>query len=238
VEQPSLFDQGEVSPEPRLPKASAAKADVPVDESERAFAKDPRNHVVLEASAGTGKTKVLVDRYVNLIEAGVDPRNILAITFTRKAAAEMRDRVLTTIRERVTGPDQSASANALRAQWALIKDRAADINISTIDAFCFGLLREFPLEADVDPAFEIADETEVPRFRAEAIELTLAACRQELITDERVRLLLAYKGPARLGGALEERQDLLVFELAERQHGVADGLDRFLLGPEGVHLGL
>jgi ATP-dependent exoDNAse (exonuclease V) beta subunit len=148
VEQPSLFDVDPPSPsQPSAPPASARLT--PVDESERAFARDPRNHVVLEASAGTGKTKVLVDRYVNLIEAGVDPRNILAITFTRKAAAEMRDRVLSTIRERVTSPDQSASTKALRAQWALIKDRAADINISTIDAFCFGLLREFPLEADV-----------------------------------------------------------------------------------------
>jgi superfamily I DNA/RNA helicase len=54
---------------------------------------------VLEASAGTGKTRVLVDRYVRLIvDAGVDPKNILAITFTRKAAAEMRDRVLDTLR--------------------------------------------------------------------------------------------------------------------------------------------
>jgi ATP-dependent helicase/nuclease subunit A len=208
VEQPSLFDLGDASPKPRLPQEQAAKPDAPpVDEAERAFAKDPRNHVVLEASAGTGKTKVLVDRYVNLIEAGVDPRNILAITFTRKAAAEMRDRVLTTIRERVASPDQSASAKALRAQWALIKDRAADINISTIDAFCFGLLREFPLEADVDPAFEIADETEVPRFRAEAIELTLTSCRDELVADERVRLLFAFKGPSRLRGALDRLLD-------------------------------
>ncbi|TAK16908.1 MAG: hypothetical protein EPO35_04380, partial [Acidobacteria bacterium] len=205
MEQPRLDFGAEVTPTPPLPKAPAT--DVPSDEAERAFSRDPRNHVVLEASAGTGKTKVLVDRYVNLIEAGVDPRNILAITFTRKAAAEMRDRVLSTIRERVTGPDQTAGAKALRAQWAIIKDRAADINISTIDAFCFGLLREFPLEADVDPAFEIADETEVPRFRAEAIELTLAACREALVSDERVRLLLAFKGPNQLRKALDRLLD-------------------------------
>ena len=54
-----------------------------------------RSHnVVLEASAGTGKTSVLVWRYVNLLKAGVEPANILAITFTRKAAAEMRERIV------------------------------------------------------------------------------------------------------------------------------------------------
>ena len=54
----------------------------------------PRHNVVLEASAGTGKTSVLVVRYINLLKAGVDPANILAMTFTRKAAAEMRERII------------------------------------------------------------------------------------------------------------------------------------------------
>jgi hypothetical protein len=72
-------------PEPRtLPR-------FPPDQPARDFAIAPENDVVLEASAGTGKTRVLVDRYVRLIEKGVDPRHILAITFTRKAAAEMRE---------------------------------------------------------------------------------------------------------------------------------------------------
>ena len=62
--QPSLFDAPDPNPAPR-PDPD------PIDQRERDFASDPSNHVVLEASAGTGKTKVLVDRYVNLIEAGV-----------------------------------------------------------------------------------------------------------------------------------------------------------------------
>ena len=69
------------------------------DQEARAFAVDPRVNVALEASAGTGKTRVLVDRYVNLLRAGVDPRHILAMTFTRKAAAEMRDRILAAMTE-------------------------------------------------------------------------------------------------------------------------------------------
>ena len=81
-----LFD----APEPAVDADRA-------DSAARAFAVDPRNNVVLEASAGTGKTTVLVQRYVNLLKAGVEPSNILAITFTRKAAAEMRERIMTTL---------------------------------------------------------------------------------------------------------------------------------------------
>ena len=74
------------------------------DAPARAFATDPANNVVLEASAGTGKTSVLVSRYVNLLRAGVDPSNILAITFTRQAAAEMRDRIIRELRRAADGP--------------------------------------------------------------------------------------------------------------------------------------
>src|SRR4029079_16667819 len=72
-----------------------------------------------------------------------------------------------------------------------LRERIADIEISTIEAVCRGLLREFPLEADVDPAFEIADETEMARFASEALDLTLRAARVLAKDDECVRLLFA-----------------------------------------------
>src|SRR5204862_4601941 len=141
------------------------------DAAARRAAVDPRRNVVLEASAGTGKTRVLVERYVNLLLAGVDPENILAITFTRKAAAEMRERII----ERLSEASRLSQFDG--ARWRELKERLTDIAISTIDAFCLSLLREFPLEADVDPGFELADDTEAPRLVEESLDQALRICR-------------------------------------------------------------
>jgi hypothetical protein len=118
-----------VSEQPRLDFDSPHVVET-ADARARRLAVDPRRNVALEASAGTGKTRVLVDRYVRLLEAGVAPRNILAITFTRKAAAEMRQRVMATLRER------HRDGGIAPARWREIRDGFGDIGISTIDAFC------------------------------------------------------------------------------------------------------
>jgi ATP-dependent helicase/nuclease subunit A len=166
------------------------------DAAARRHAVDPSQNVVLEASAGTGKTRVLVERYVNLLLAGVDPDNILAITFTRKAAAEMRQRIL----ERLKEASRTSQLDAGR--WRDLRERLSDIAISTIDAFCLSLLREFPLEADVDPGFDLADETEVPRLVEEALDTTLRICRAEARDDEDVALVFAQLGERRLRAGL------------------------------------
>ena len=158
------------------------------DAADRAAAVDPRRNVVLEASAGTGKTRVLVDRYVNLVRAGVEPRNILAITFTRKAASEMRDRILTTLR-------RTADEGGIEpAVWRSLRDHLQDVAISTIDAFCLSLLREFPLEADLDPGFGMADETEALRLVDESLDRTLRICRAAALTDPSTALVIARLG--------------------------------------------
>jgi ATP-dependent helicase/nuclease subunit A len=224
--QPTLFD---------LPLFGDDGADeAPPDQAARDFAVDPANDVVLEASAGTGKTRVLVARYVRLIEAGVDPRHILAITFTRKAAAEMRERVLAELRRRAAG------GGIPPPQWRALRDRVSDIQISTIDAFCFGLLREFPLEADVDPGFEIADETEMARFASEAMELTLRAARGLIVSDEAVRLLFArVKGPVlrdAVAGLLDRRHVALpaVATFVARESTCAGSADAARAFVEGI----
>ena len=162
------------------------------DASARAHAVDPSRNIVLEASAGTGKTRVLVDRYVNLLRAGVEPEHILAITFTRKAAAEMRERIIDALREAARLSQFDA------ARWRELKERLGEIAISTIDAFCLSLLREFPLEADVDPGFDLADGTEVPRLVGEALDRALRICRGIARDDDDVALVFAQLGERRL----------------------------------------
>src|SRR5215467_5568968 len=90
------------------------------DADARRVAVDPSKNVVLEASAGTGKTRVLVERYVNLLLAGVDPDNILAITFTRKAATEMRQRIV----ERLKEASRTSALDA--ARWRDLRGRLGD----------------------------------------------------------------------------------------------------------------
>src|SRR4029079_3978621 len=75
--------------------------------------------------------------------------------------------------------------------WREMRERSADIAISTIDAFCLSLLHEFPLEANLDPGFEMADETQVPRLMEEALDRALDLGRGLSRTDDYVRLLFA-----------------------------------------------
>ena len=185
------FDEPPIDHTPFEQAPSSDAQLVERDRAGRERAVDPRFNVALEASAGTGKTRVLVDRYVNLLRAGVDPSNILAITFTRKAAAEMRERILSTLRLAAERGEIPA------ARWRELRDRTGDINISTIDAFCLSLLREFPLEADLDPGFSLADDMEVPRLIDESLDRTLRICRAVSREDEAVALVFAQLGERR-----------------------------------------
>jgi ATP-dependent helicase/nuclease subunit A len=180
------------------------------DAAARRNAVNPSLNIVLEASAGTGKTRVLVERYVNLLRAGVEPDHILAVTFTRKAAAEMRQRIVDRLKE------ASRLSEFDAARWRELKERLGDIAVSTIDAFCLSLLREFPLEADVDPGFDLADATEVPRLVGDSLDLAFRICRAVAQDDDDVALVFAQLGERRL------------------RSGIAALLDRRLVAPHAL----
>jgi ATP-dependent helicase/nuclease subunit A len=191
------------------------------DADARRVAVDPTQNVVLEASAGTGKTRVLVERYVNLLLAGVDPDQILAITFTRKAAAEMRQRILERLKEASRASQLSA------AKWKDLRERLADIAISTIDAFCLSLIREFPLEAGVEPGFDLADETQIPRLIGEALDRSLRIGRRLAQTDPDVAMVFIQLRERRL------REGLAA--LLDRRLVASNVLRRFLqAGPSDL----
>ncbi len=136
-------------------------------------ASTPEASVWVDASAGTGKTKVLTDRVLRLLLRGTPPERILCLTFTRAAAAEMAlrisselarwtiadDAVLARDLAALTGlePDRPALDRARRL-FAAVLDVPGGMKIQTIHAFCQSLLRRFPLEAGVAPHFRIADE--------------------------------------------------------------------------------
>ncbi|WP_128694086.1 UvrD-helicase domain-containing protein [Methanoculleus taiwanensis] len=128
------------------------------------------------AGAGTGKTHVLVRKYIDLLESRDDlgVANILALTFTEKAAAEMKIRVREALAEK-EGP-----------RWDKLRDEFLWANISTFHSFCAQVLREFPLESGVAPGFAVLDEREAGRLRDETIEAFVygeppKACRDALI---------------------------------------------------------
>lgn len=115
-------------------------------------------NLLVSAGAGSGKTRVLVERFIQILlteAASVD--EIVAITFTNKAANEMRERIRKTASEKSI----SASNERERSKWLKIKHEVEGARISTFHGFCSRLLREHPVEAGVDPAFRVVDEIQM-----------------------------------------------------------------------------
>ncbi len=123
--------------------------------------------LIVEASAGTGKTSELIHRIVRVLAAGTPVQKIVAVTFTHKAAGELKIR----LRE---GLDRARAGCANATERACLEDaleRLEEAAIGTIHGFCAQILRERPVEACIDPAFEELTEPEADRFRARAFDL-------------------------------------------------------------------
>jgi ATP-dependent helicase/nuclease subunit A len=131
-------------------------------------AANPAQNASVHASAGTGKTWLLVTRIIRLLLEGARPDSILAITFTRKAAAEMQQRLTERLRDFMSArPDQ---LDEMLAQCGISPDddtrtRAQSLfapytlRATTFHAFCQELLQRFPLEAGVSPGFDLIETT-------------------------------------------------------------------------------
>ncbi len=143
--------------------------------------------VFVSAGAGTGKTTVLVERFVRAVcDRGVALDSVLVITYTERAAGELRTR----IRDRLVALDRADLARDIDRAW-----------ISTIHGFCSRLLRSHPFEAGLDPGFRVLDENQARVLRSEAFTEALTRfCADR--HPERLRLLATY-GSRRLAAMLD-----------------------------------
>ena len=168
-------------------------------------AADPGASTWLSANAGSGKTRVLTDRVARLLLRGTNPQNILCLTYTKAAAAEMQNRLF----QRLGGwamlpdsdlrraladlgedpPDDSAGLARARRLFAQALETPGGLRIQTIHAFCAGLLRRFPLEAGVSPQFAEMEDRATALLRAEVAD-AIAAGPDGAVVDA----LAAYLG--------------------------------------------
>ncbi len=186
-------------------------------------AADPVRSVWVTANAGTGKTRVLVDRVLRLLLADANPEGILCLTFTKAAAAEMLERVESRLEEWATAEDDKALEAELlqisgvkpsrstldnaRTLFATVLDLPDGLGIQTIHGFCQSILRRFPLEAGIAPHFEVMDD----RTAAEM----LAASRIEVIEHAR-------------DGIPELVQYVAILASAITEESIAEALDQIL----------
>ena len=139
----------------------------------QARASDPVSSAFVSANAGSGKTHVLVQRVIRLLLSGVSPEKILCITFTKAAAANMAERVFSTLGDWVTLEDAALDAAirdagvarpdaALRMRarelFACALETPGGLKVQTIHALCTRLLQQFPFEANVPARFAVLDD--------------------------------------------------------------------------------
>jgi ATP-dependent helicase/nuclease subunit A len=191
-------------------------------------------NATVHASAGSGKTYLLVSRIIRLLLEGARPEAILAITFTRKAAAEMQERLLQRVFELAASEthklERSLEELALDPRQPAILDKARNlyenllrnpqpVQTTTFHAFCQDLLRRFPLEANVPPGFELLDQTGA--LRDEAWEALMVEASNQPVAPVSLALanLFTELGVANtktaLNGFLTHRSDWWAYTLDE-----------------------
>src|SRR5690349_4983518 len=155
-------------------------------------------HVSVTAGPGSGKTTVLVERYIHILrEQSLSIDQIVAITFTNRAANEMHERLRAELNQMLRIANEEE-----RRRWLNYKRTLDGAVITTIHGFCARLLREFPIEARVDPQFLLLDEHRA----AMMLELTVEEVLSEFISNGHVEIsrLTLGVGRSRLAGALAQ----------------------------------
>ena len=146
---------------------------------QRALAFD--RSLCVTASAGTGKTHTLVSRYLHLLEqSGCRPSEILALTFTDRAAAEMKNRLLKEIYEKEG------------EFWNGVRDEMAGARLSTFHSFCWGLINEFSFESGLDRPGSVPDEAALAKIIEDGIQRLFTRRKQDEVREATARCLIAW----------------------------------------------
>src|SRR4051794_25392273 len=179
---------------PGVGRMVVAPRPIPPDvRAKQARASDPASSAFVSANAGSGKTHVLVQRVIRLLLDGVAPEKILCITFTKAAAANMAERVFSTLGHWVTldddaldsaiistgipHPDKKLRASA-RKLFASALETPGGLKVQTIHALCTRLLQQFPFEANVPARFAVLDERDQTEMMERAnLKVLLDAAR-------------------------------------------------------------
>ena len=134
-------------------------ASPPVDQRARNLALNPATSCIVQAPAGSGKTTLLVNRFIRLLALADYPEQILAITFTRKAAAEMRLRVTALLADQQSAEGARVRARDLERGWQLTENPSR-LNIRTIDSFAMSLTRQMPVSSGFDRAAQLVENAD------------------------------------------------------------------------------
>ncbi len=170
---------------------------------------DRGGKLLVSAAAGSGKTKVLVDRLLSYITDPINPANIddfLIITYTKAAAAELRVKIAGKLSERITDAPENTHLQRQLQRLYLTK-------ISTVHAFCADILREYAYKIDISPDFRVGDEAECIQLRAQAMEQVLEKAYAEIGSNTDFQALVDTQG---IG-----RTDSLVMEIIEKVYDSA-----------------
>ena len=185
---------------------------------------DSAGKVIVSASAGSGKTFVMIKKLVAAIESGVDLDGVLAVTFTKKAASQMKEKLRSAIISAMADADKERRA-ALKLQLSKI----ASADISTIHSFCARLLRTYFYAVGVDGTFDIisSDDAQAREYKERAIGAMFE--RYYETDDENFALLLSCyrrkRGDTYLKNAiLSSYEQLRINADYTALLGVADGL--------------
>jgi ATP-dependent helicase/nuclease subunit A len=188
----------------------------PPDQSQRDQALDPTRSILVQAPAGSGKTTLLAERFLTLLGEVDDPGQIVAITFTIAAAAEMRNRILDELRD--PNPSQLARRALDRSNirgWKLL-DLPAQLRISTIDSFCRDLALQQPLLSGLGGGLVIAEQPN-DLYRRAARHTIEQIGTSDSPLSAAVEALLEWRD-----NNWQELEDLLVEMLSKRDRWMRD----------------